>query len=260
MATAELSGHVVILNVNDKVRRIVDEIQLGSSEGDAPIVILVQDQALWAGNPTWHPAHEGPRQVLVEHGCPAEDEDLGRVRVAHAAAAVILADPRQGELADAYSTLVAFAVEKLNRSVHTVIELISSVNRVHLTGTVVNEVICRGEITEKLIAQSCVSPGVGGVLDDLLAASDDSCHLVSLPVPPVLAGSRYRDIVRRTIHMGLPYVVCGFVIDGPGGGDNGPPTVVVNPRAGEEPGKDTVLDESHRLLVLAQGHPSEMVE
>jgi hypothetical protein len=246
-----LRGHVVILNVSDQVGRIVDEIQLGSRPGDPPIVILVQDEALWTSHPAWHPSPGGVRELRVELGCPAEAAALAWVRVADAAAAVILADPRQGEQADAYSTLVAFAVERLNPHVHTVIELLSSVNQVHLRNTLVNEVICRGDITEKLIAQSCISPGVGTILDRLVTASDDSCHLLSLPLPADLVGATYRELVRRSLERAVPYVVCGFVEPGDGRG-----RVVVNPRAGREPGKDSVLGPDHRLLVLAQGPPN----
>jgi Trk K+ transport system NAD-binding subunit len=268
---ADLRDHVVICNCNEKVRRIVAELH-GSSQGAPEIVLLVQDEALWRDNPRWHPPAaddgEAPRFYVV-HGCATEVEALSRARIAKARAAIILADPRQGQLADPRSTLVAIAIERQNPQVHTVMELISSQNRIHVRSSEVNEIICLGEITEKLIAQSCISPGVKQVFDHLLSSAASTNQLFVLPLPEELAGSSFRQIARLAVERRAPFVVCGYELaprrpdggrlarsDDPGLLGGSPHIFVVNPQANVEPGKDTPLQQGDKLVVLAFTRPS----
>jgi Trk K+ transport system NAD-binding subunit len=264
MSLAALTDHVVILNVNDKVGRIIDEIALGTGDEITDIVVLVQDRGLWQANPDWRPQPESRVRLHLVYGCPTEPDDLTAVAISSARAAVILADPRQGRLADAHSTLIAVAIERRCPQVHTVTELIESVNRVHLRATEVNEVICFGELTEKLIAQSCITPGITNVFADLLHAHPGTTQVFVVNLPAALAGLRYRQLARRTIEAGAPFILCGFTRPGPvdpvadGAGLVPRETILLNPRAGVEPGRDTVLEPDDRLVVIA--YTSNVVE
>lgn len=256
-----LDDHVVILNVNEKVRRIVEEIELGSRGTPPDIVIVVQDRELWEAHPEWWPRDLGPGLLLIEHGCPAEPKDLERVNIERARAAVILADPAQGELADAHSTLVAVAIERRDPQVHTVMELIASVNRAHLRRTEVNEVVCLGELSEQLIAQSCVSPGIANVLADLLHAHPGTTQVFVVDLPDELEGLTYRQLARRVIESRARYILCGFVRDGLDEDatydrPHQRHCFVLNPRAGVEPGRDTVLLRGDRLIVVGYVVPN----
>lgn len=263
-ALAELRDHVVVCNCNEKVKRLVEDLQRAAAPAALDVVLLVQDQALWQDHPDWHPEVAGPGRFLVIHGCPTEERCLQRAHIAEARAAVILADPAQGALADARSTLVAVAIERHNPQVHTVMELLASVNRAHLRATEVNEVICLGDVTEKLIAQSCITPGVQNVFERLLAVGDGSSSFLTLPLPPALAGQSYRALARRALEVAAPFIPVGFVCT------RGAPPVrrrrsatapaderrlVLNPRADEEPGKDTLLQPGDLLVVLARRAP-----
>ncbi len=255
-ALSELDGHVVILNVNEKVGRIVDEIFLGSAGEPPDIVIVIQDRALFNRNPDWHPQRAAAGRVILVDGCPAEPGDLEAVGIGRARAAVILADPAQGQLADAHSTLVAVAIERGNPQVHTVIELISSVNRIHLRSTEVNEVVCLGELAEQLIAQSCITPGVANVLDSLLHAHPGTTQIFVIDLTEEQVGKTYREIARQAIIDQAPHIVCGFVLNGSASAGEPLPsepenTLVLNPRAGFEPGKDTRLEPGDRLVVVS---------
>ena len=253
-AIAHWSDHVVMLNLNDKAGRIVDEIVVGSSGCPPDIVLLVQDPTLWQEHPEWHPRSTGRSHWHVIEGCPAEPSDLGAVGIDRARAAIILADPRQGALADAHSTLIAVAVERRNPEIHTVMELIESVNRVHLRSTEVNEVVCLGELTEQLIAQSCVTPGIIHVYAHLLCARPDTAQFFVCELPPEAAGLTYRQLVRRVINSESEVVVCGF-LQHTQGGSALPPKLVLNPRPGRTPGKDTPLSAEDRLVVVAYQRP-----
>ena len=277
---AELSHHVVICNCSEQVRRIVAELHAEMVADRPVVVLLVQDAALWIAHPEWHPDpnNEYTREhffVMVGEGGAAQPSNLAAAGICSARAAIILADPRQGALADARSTLVALAIEKQNPDVHTVIELISSVNRVHLRATEVNEVVCVGEMAERLIAQSCITPGVKNVFESVLINKPGTNNIYISPLPKALGGTTFRDLVMRAVGARAPFVICGFIQNsflppepgalsalGPAGcgPDKGldikpKQTFVINPRTGVEPGRDTALAESDQLVLIAYERP-----
>jgi hypothetical protein len=243
---ATLSGHIVICNCNEKVPGIVQYLRAARGP-DLAIVVLVQDRGLWNDNPSWHPA-DGV--VFTVDGCPTVEADLRRVRIADAGAAVILADPRQGKLADARSTLVAVAIERHNPQVHTVMELVSSGSRLQICAREVNEIVCMGDITEKLMAQSCITPGVDRVFQHLLSNAPDTSQVFLTPVPDGFAGLTYRELARRAVVADAPFVICGFTRNNEDGR-----RIVVNPCAGVEPGRDSQLEQGDKLVVISASPP-----
>lgn len=255
-ALAKLRGHVVICNCSDKLRRVVEDLQRASAPAALDVVLLVQDEQLWRAHPDWHPTPSSSGQFFTIFGCPTEAECLRRARIAEARAAVILADPNQGALADARSTLVAVAIERHNPQVHTVMELLSSVNRDHLRTTEVNEVICLGDVTEKLLAQSCLTPGVKNLFSSLLSVEPGSPSIFTSELPAALAGQSYRALAQRAIAQGAPFVLIGFACRGNGAADAAAQRrLVLNPRSGDEPGRDSTLAAGDQLVIMASAPP-----
>jgi len=254
----DISGHVVFLNVNEKLPKIIREIQLGTGDDALEIVVVVPRWDQWIEMKQWHPQPPYPKDIYFMQGYVAEKPDLERARVAFAKVAVVLADPAQGELADAHTTLTAVAIENINPQVHTVVELISSVNRVHLQYTKVNEVVCIGELTEKLIAQTCISPGIKKVFDHLLSAEQSTMQIFTVPLPDTLIGKTYRELTAAAIRKDAPLIICGFARmpkkPDPHQGAN--PITILNPRYGQEPGKDTILEPGDRIIVMAYQRPT----
>lgn len=271
---AELENHVVICNCSEQVRRIVSELHADAVVEKPDVVLVVQDAELWRSHPEWHPMVNNSHTrehfyVLIHQKGPAHQGTLLAASIRTARAAIILADPRQGELADARSTLVAMALEQQNPDVHTVMELISSVNREHLRATEVNEVVCVGEIAERLIAQSCITPGVKNVFESVLVNKPGTNNIYIMQLPKSLAGTSYRELVRRAIMAKAPFQFMGFIQNSflppePGdlkamarcskdtGLDIKPrQEIVLNPRNGAEPGRDTELTELDQLAVIA---------
>jgi len=259
-----LRGHVVVCNCNAKVKRLVEDLHRAAAPEALDVVLLAQDERMWKQHTGWHPQVSGPGRFLVIFGCPTEERCLQRARIAEARAAVILADPAQGDHADARSTLVAMAIERHTPQVHTVMELLSSVNRVHLRATDVNEVVCQGDITEKLLAQSCITPGVQNVFDRLLTVGEGSSALVTAPLPPALIGISYAELARRAIERRAPFIVVGFAAevavrrarrDAPPAQSLGGRSLVINPRRDEEPGRETLLAKGDLVVLMARGTP-----
>lgn len=273
---ADLTGHVVICNASDKVRRIVEELHAAIVKPRPDVVLVLQEEAMWNENPQWHPDETNPftREHFFVLDCCDGDrigDRLRRVNIGAARAAVILADPRQGTLADARSTLVAVSIEHENPQVHTVMELISSVNRAHLRATDVNEVVCQGEIAERLISQSCITPGVKNIFQSLLTNAPGTNNIYISPVPEAAHGVTYRELSRQLILSDAPVILYGFIrprpqqrssqpprwSQPPGSADLGAPDAwsrldfVLNPRAGVEPGRDSRLGPEDQLVTIA---------
>ena len=74
--------------------------------------------------------------------------------------------------------------------------------------------VCSGVLTEKLIAQSCITPGVKNVFSNLLTTAAGTCRFFTLPLPKPLSGKTYREIVRHYLRANAPFVVCGFLLQG----------------------------------------------
>jgi len=265
---AELDRHVVICNCNEKVKRIVEELQ-GPTVVDPPDVVLVYNERsrLWQRNSHWHPAEDRPRGELKDGSGPprfaavagqvTSAEDLKEVGIHRARAAVILADPTLGELADARSTLAAIAIERENPHVQTIMELIASVNRVHLEATEINEVICGGEVAEKLIAQSCITPGVKNIFSRLLA-TDLATEQIYLPaLPTKVEGIAYGNLQLALIEAEAPFLLFGFVrkLTGDSERKKASNLYVLNPAKGRDPGARTHLQQTDRLVVIAKRRP-----
>lgn len=259
----ELMDHVVVCNCNEKVPGMVREIHAGSKRRPIDVVLVCSDMAIWRANPRWFPHQADRDHFFVIEGNPTSPEDLAQVGIGRARAAVILADPRQGDLADARSTLVAVAIERQNPQVHTIIELIASTNRIHLKTTDVNEVVCLGELAEKLMAQSCITPGIKNVFHHLLSSNDQTNQIFTLPIAPCLRGESFRSISKRMIKNRVPFTLCGIGVPchDPAvahihARNSGQPMVfVLNPSTGSDPGKDTRLVLGDELIVIASERP-----
>lgn len=261
--TFKLSNHVVICNCNEKVKKIVEELQSKTAERPYDIVLLVQDRELWEANPKWHPEKNRSALFITLFGSPFDPEILKAACIDKAKSAIILADPAHGQLADSQSTLMAVAIEKENPQVQTIQELILSVNREHLKAMNVDEVVCLGEISEKLIAQSCITPGVKNIFENLLTTEDGTSQIFLLPLGTGLAGMTFRQIARQCILAEAPFVVMGYIISlqGLSANDTGiggiKSVFTVNPK---KEAKDMPLSQYDKLIVIAYDPPTDLSE
>ncbi len=273
----DLAEHVVICNCNEKVGGIVGELHEGTNHDPLDVVLVIQDEEMWRKNPKWHPEEESMEHFHTVSGCPTDEEVLKLAGIEYARAAVILADPNHGDLADAPSALIAMAIEKQNPRVHTVIELIAAGNRQHIDAVDINEIICIGEISEKLIVQSCITPGIKNIFEDLLTFREGTAQIYVVFLPENLVGQSFREVCRKMIVSGEPYIPIGYIknqmiLDAADldqardleWSDSLLPNynasekkctwsrIVINPRSNQEPGKDTVLTGEDQLVFI--GH------
>ncbi len=258
-----VENHVVICNCNEKVRAIVEELHMDATGKPYDIVLLIQDKTLWESNPEWHPRETDRARFIIVHGSPFDRDVLKTARIEKARAAIILADPNQGQLADAQSTLMAVAIEKQNPQVHTIQELILTTNRDHLKAMNVDEVICLGEISEKLIARSCISPGVKNIFENLLTTGRGTPQIFLQELGPELAGLSFRKIARASIESKAPFVVIGYLLPFPDaapkkeGNNQIGSVMVINPKY---QAKDLALAETDKLILIGYEQPVSLAE
>lgn len=258
----ELTNHVVICNCNEKVKAIVEELQAGHYRPPMDVVLLIQDAVLWQANPSWHPVPQpGPRFVTL-YGSPFDPAILSEACISKASVAIILADPRQKNLADAQSTLMAVAIEEQNPHVHTVQELILSINREHLKAMHVDEIVCLGDISEKMIAQSCISPGVKNIFEALLTSEKGTPQILLPSLPPALDGATFREIAAQSIRAHAPFIVIGYILNDNKHGriEDAAPRMMVK-RFRINPGgnaKDRPLSAGDQLIVIGYTFPEDL--
>jgi Trk K+ transport system NAD-binding subunit len=255
-------GHVVICNWNSKGEAIVRELHSGVVR-DKRLVVIVTDKRL--------PKRVGEmwRGVFGVDGNPLEHEFLLQAMITKAHSAIILAD-EENPNPDTTNFMLAASIERINPNVHTIVEISESSYLEHFQGTGVDEMICVNEIAEKIISQSCLTPGLSALYLRLLTASEDTNEIYILPAPETAQGHTYRD-VRRAIGTfeGESLVLLGFLahVEGLQATSmhrtferNGKRmTMIVNPiqnsQEGDSYSQDYVIRPDDELILMAYEEP-----
>jgi voltage-gated potassium channel len=105
------------------------------------------------------------------------EDVLARANIAQARSAIILADTsgqHSLEKADERTILATLAIKSISPEAKTCAELIHSENRQHLRRANVDEIIVRGEHIGSLLAGSATSPGLSGVIFNLLSPLEEN--------------------------------------------------------------------------------------
>ncbi|MBF0450927.1 MAG: NAD-binding protein [Candidatus Magnetomorum sp.] len=245
-----LKGHVVICNCNEKVKTIVEELQNSTVQASLDVALIVQDPQLWHDHQNWHPIVTGAARFIVIYGSPTDESILQKAQISKARAAIILADPIHGELADAPSSLTAIAIERANPQVHTVMELLSSLNRPHIEQSEINEIICLGEISEKLLASSCITPGVTNIFENLLTTEDGTSQIFIDRIPKKARHMSFRQLVKQFIYNEAPFILIGFIAH-----LHSQKIIVINPKTNGPLNKDTPLSGNTKLVTMGYRKP-----
>ena len=91
------------------------------------------------------------------------------------------------------------AIDAINPNVHVIVELLSSNHEMYFQYTNANEIVCLEQLSEKLLAQSALTPGLSQVYMDLLTQSADTNEIYQEPVPPNFIGRSYREVEAEVI-------------------------------------------------------------
>lgn len=219
--SAIFRDHIVICGWNPRGSQIVRKLLEVSS---CPIVVVAQS--------TRNPIVEIGRleRVFVISGDCSSHKVLMEADVGHAKSVIVLADETLGQSADAKSVKVALAVERIQVTVHTIVELVDISNKSHFAWTKVDEVVAAEELSVKLTSRAIShilnqdqpgGPSVGyhtdrpsvlGVYCQLLGSSKASTQIVRLDLEwSRIKRLRFGDLLKIGIeHRMIPMALVGY--------------------------------------------------
>lgn len=185
-----VNSHIVICNWSDKTDLLIKQLHDPSIEERFPIIIVTE-----------HPEDipdfdedDSYRGIMIVKGNSTHEETLLRAGVDTAKTVIVLADRSLGESADTKTIMTAIAIDHIVPDVHVVAEVLLSSNVPYFSYTFVNEIICLELLTERLLAQSCLTPGVSFIFKDLLTQSSDTNEIYVESIPDKYIGKTYQEL------------------------------------------------------------------
>ncbi len=180
--------HIVILGWHDTSRVLVNQLT-HRDETFQREVVIIDDHV--TSLPTYDP------DVRLLHGDPTTVETLRRANLSKAYTAIVPIDWNFDEsLQDSHTTLAVMAIKSVNPKVYTCAEILKPHNKRHVERTGVDETVCVGELSEKLLSQAVLTHGLARLIERLLTFSAES-EIYLVPLPEELAGVSFRWLLRR---------------------------------------------------------------
>lgn len=203
------------------------------------------------------------RNVSFVFGDPTRREVLDNAGIGDLESLVILADGSD-EHADHRSLVIALTARHLETRLRIVAEVLDPANQEHFDRIGGVEVVSVQSLTEKLLAQAVISPGITEAFNQLLKASADTNEIYLLPVPEAHVGSRFQDLYLELVESEQEVVLLGYETRPTPEAETDPepePVQVINPRQasvkrqGVVDSRDYVLGAGDRLIVMAYEEP-----
>jgi len=192
-----VEDHIIICNWTNKSDLLVKELHDPSVEKKRPIIVITE-------NPQDVPDFEEDetyRGIMIVKGNPSNENSLKRAGIESAATVIILADEKLADVADTKTIMTAIAIDHISPDIHVVAEVLSSSNMPYLAYTFVNEIICLELLTERLLAQSCLTPGVSFIFSDLLTQSSDTNEIYVEDIPTNYIGRTFQDLRKAIVSL-----------------------------------------------------------
>ena len=190
-----VEDHIIICNWTKKSDLLVKELHNPSVEKKRPIIVITE-------NPQDVPDFEEDetyRGIMIVKGNPSNEDSLIRAGIGSAATVIILADEKLADVADSKTIMTTIAIDHIAPDVHVVVEVLSSSNLPFFDYTFVNEIICLELLTERLLAQSCLTPGVSFIFADLLTQSSDTNEIYVEDIPTHYIGKTFQELRKAIV-------------------------------------------------------------
>jgi len=222
MGTYKGSDHLLICGWSPKGSEIIRELRAKEVEDTRDIVILADRETV---------PFEGDKVTFVR-GNPSSEPDLRRAGIDRVSTVIVLADASNAsgepDDLDARSLLTTLAIESINPSAYSCVEVVKSENRQHFERTRADELVVSAELTGALLAAAARTHGLTAVIADLLTHPDGQ-ELYRVPAPPEVAGQTVRFALEQ-MKDGHDSLLVG-VYDGAQCVVNPPSTTVIPPGA-----------------------------
>jgi len=228
-------GHIIITGWHHTTQVLIK--QLTTHEDSPRHEVIVIDDAVTV-LPTYDP------DVHLLHGDPTEMDVLHHAAMEHADTAIVPIDWSLPEsLQDSRTTLAVMAIKSVNPQLYTCAEILKPQNRRHVERTGVDETVCVGELSERLLSQAALTRGLPSLVENMLTFSAESeVYLVALP--DELAGKAFRWLLRR-LNREREAILLSV--------QRGP-VLHTNPR------RQFVLEKGDELLILATRYPDALAD
>ena len=180
------SGHYVICGWNFQGPRIIEELIEARKDKHYDIVVV-------PGDPIPSRLKQFGRKISVVEGAPAEDSTLIKAGIKSAKSAIVLNDTNEPpESADAKALMVTLAIETINESVYTCVQIQHSENEIHLQRANVDEIIPLDLLGANLAVASALHPGVTKMVSELVHFDSGSeIYRISPPLPQSVIGHTF---------------------------------------------------------------------
>jgi|GEM_PF-803717 len=202
---------------------------------------------------------DGLDELRFVAGNPTCRQDLEEAGIQRADHLAILADEassgdRQGS--DHRALMVALTARAASPRLHVMAEVLESSHRAHFRRVLGVEIVSVQNLSELLLAQSVVRPGILDVYRRLLTADRESNEIYMVPTPSAWVDRSFQQILVELIEGRAPVLLLGYETRRV----EGEPRVILNPRhprteldAGEH--RHHHFRQGERAVVLAYEEP-----
>lgn len=205
MAIESIEDHFVILGWSDRVKRIIHELRNDEHEasGDLkPILVVTTDRSASIDLPF--------ERVYVIYGQLADPRVLERANLERASTVLIPALDPNNPNQDGESVFALLAVLSVCPKAQVCIELVKGAHtevleRISRMGLFSHniEFVAVESISERLLAQSAINPGVTRVYDHLISFTEESNEVYVVDLPPAWIGKSFRDLAGHSFERGI---------------------------------------------------------
>lgn len=179
-------NHILLCGRVKNAREILDQLFAPDLKTHHPVVII---------DPHIEEAPRDHPDLAVIQGDPTETAVLEQANAKRACAAIILAD-RENEnvnVADARSLLIVLAIETIQPEIYSCVEVLNPDNAVHFRRVNADEEIPVAKVSNSLVVQSALNPGLSRIITDMLTFGEGE-ELYRLAVPPAFVGKTFTDL------------------------------------------------------------------
>jgi voltage-gated potassium channel len=197
MPSHELKDHIVICNWNDKGVPCIRELHAPIVTEKRPIVVISDSEE--AATLPEHDEGDEFEDVYLVKGDPANEVILRRANVQYAYSAIVLADPRERELADAKNILISMAIRSVCKATgqdktHICVEGVNPQNVEHLRRAGADEIVSACDFSMMLLSQAALVHGLSKVYRNLLTVSGETNEVYIVPIPQAFVGKTFAEL------------------------------------------------------------------
>ena len=236
MKQVKLKDHILVCGWTSSTPKVLEELTSKDIKTRRKIVVLADLEK----NPLERD------DIGFVKGDPTRDGDLIRAGIMNANTAIIPLD-RNSDNPDARAILTALAVESLNRSVYTCVELQHPENEKHLRHAGVDEIVCLGRLSQNLIVHSSLKHGLSRLFSELVTHNYGH-EFYKILVPRRFVGESFPQALKRLIE---EEGVILAAVERKTTNEDGNTSMDIR----VNPGHDFVLEEGDNMFVIASEEP-----